>query len=60
MEAKVATVTAGKQLPPALMAEVASKTDGILLFVEAFTKMVVGSDWLHNTISVDRDCYVGE
>jgi predicted ATPase len=31
------------------MAEVASKTDGIPLFVEEFTKMVVESDWLHET-----------
>ena len=31
------------------MAEVASKTDGIPLFVEEFTKMVVESDWLQET-----------
>ena len=49
MEAMVTTVTGGKPLPPALMAEVASKTDGIPLFVEEFTKMVVESDWLHET-----------
>ena len=49
MEAIVTRVTGGKPLPPALMAEVASKTDGIPLFVEEFTKMVVESDWLHET-----------
>ena len=49
METMVGTVTGGKPLPPALMAEVASKTDGIPLFVEEFTKMVVESDWLHET-----------
>ena len=49
MAAMVKTVTGGKPLPPALMAEVASKTDGIPLFVEEFTKMVVESDWLHET-----------
>ena len=49
MEAMVTTVTGGKPLPPELMAEVARKTDGIPLFVEEFTKMVVESDWLHET-----------
>ena len=49
MEAMVTTVTGGKLLPPALMAEVVSKTDGIPLFVEEFTKMVVESDWLQET-----------
>jgi class 3 adenylate cyclase/tetratricopeptide (TPR) repeat protein len=49
MEAMVTTVTRGKLLPPELMAEVARKTDGIPLFVEEFTKMVVESDWLHET-----------
>ena len=49
MEAMVATVTGGKLLPPELMAEVAGKTDGIPLFVEEFTKMVVESDWLQET-----------
>ena len=47
MEAMVMTVTGGKPLPPEIMAEVTSKTDGIPLFVEEFTKMVVESDWLH-------------
>ena len=49
MEAMVTTVTGGKLLPPELMAEVARKTDGIPLFVEEFTKMVVESDWLQET-----------
>ena len=49
MEAMVTTVTGGKPLPPPLMAEVVSKTDGIPLFVEEFTKMVMESDWLHET-----------
>ena len=49
MAAMVTTVTGGKPLPPALMVEVARKTDGIPLFVEEFTKMVVESDWLHET-----------
>ena len=49
MEAMVRTVTGGKLLPPELMAEVARKTDGIPLFVEEFTKMVVESDWLQET-----------
>ena len=49
MEAMVRTVTGGKPLPPELMAEVASKTDGIPLFVEEFTKMVVESNWLQET-----------
>ena len=49
MEAMVTTVTGGKRLPPELMAEVVRKTDGIPLFVEEFTKMVVESDWLQET-----------
>ena len=49
MEAMVTTVTGGKLLPPELMAEVARKTDGIPLFVEEFTKMVVESGWLQET-----------
>ena len=46
MAAMVTTVTGGKPLPRELMAEVARKTDGIPLFVEEFTKMIVESDWL--------------
>ena len=49
VEAMVMTVTEGKLLPPEIMAEITSKTDGIPLFVEEFTKMVVESDWLHET-----------
>ena len=49
MEAMVTMVTGGKPLPPALMVEVARKTDGIPLFVEEFTKMVVESEWLQET-----------
>ena len=49
IESMVTTVTGGKPLPPALMTEVANKTDGIPLFVEEFTKMIVESDWLQET-----------
>ena len=49
LEAMVTTVTGGKPLPSELMAEISSKTDGIPLFVEEFTKMVVESDWLQET-----------
>jgi class 3 adenylate cyclase/predicted ATPase len=40
------SVTQGKTLPAEVLAQVVSKTDGVPLFVEELTKMVLESDWL--------------
>jgi TOMM system kinase/cyclase fusion protein len=45
-ETLVETVTGGKTLPPEVLQQVVAKTDGIPLFVEELTKMVLESDWL--------------
>ena len=42
----VANVTAGRQLPAELLDQIVTKTDGIPLFVEELTKMLVESDVL--------------
>jgi predicted ATPase/tRNA A37 threonylcarbamoyladenosine biosynthesis protein TsaE len=40
------SVTQGKALPAEVLAQVVSKTDGVPLFIEELTKMVLESDWL--------------
>jgi class 3 adenylate cyclase/tetratricopeptide (TPR) repeat protein/energy-coupling factor transporter ATP-binding protein EcfA2 len=45
----VERITRGKRLPPALMDEIAAKTDGVPLFVEEFTKALLESGQLHET-----------
>jgi class 3 adenylate cyclase/tetratricopeptide (TPR) repeat protein len=44
VELMVERVTGGKALPREVMRQIASKTDGVPLFVEELTKMVVESD----------------
>ena len=46
VETMVERITGGKQLPAELMREVISKTDGVPLFVEELTKMVMESGLL--------------
>ncbi len=43
----VQNVTKGRSLPAALVEQIAVKTDGVPLFVEELTKMVLESDGLH-------------
>ena len=45
-EAMVECVTAGRTLPPAVLRDVSTKTDGVPLFVEELTKMVLESGLL--------------
>jgi predicted ATPase len=45
-EVMVTQVTRGKGLPPEVLRQVVSKTDGVPLFVEELTKMVLESGWL--------------
>ena len=42
----VCAIADGKELPPPVMQHIQSKTDGIPLFVEELTKMLIESDWL--------------
>ena len=44
VETMVEKVTSGKTLPPEVVQQITSKTDGVPLFVEELTKMVVESD----------------
>jgi class 3 adenylate cyclase/predicted ATPase len=44
VEVMVGKVTGGKALPPEVVRQIASKTDGVPLFVEELTKMVVESN----------------
>src|SRR5262249_4142962 len=44
--AMTARVAQGKALPPEMVAQVVAKTDGVPLFVEELTKMVLESDLL--------------
>ena len=41
----VEKVTGGKPLPAEVVQQIVSKTDGVPLFVEELTKMVVESGW---------------
>lgn len=43
-EAILGSVTGGKPLPPVVLDEIIAKTDGVPLFVEELTKMVLESD----------------
>jgi tetratricopeptide (TPR) repeat protein len=45
----VARITAGKPLPPALMDEIAARTDGVPLYVEEMTKALLESGALRET-----------
>jgi class 3 adenylate cyclase len=49
VEAIVARITGGKALPSALMEEIASRTDGVPLYVEEMTKAVLESGALRET-----------
>src|SRR5262245_57416677 len=44
VEAMIESVTGGKTLPAEVLQQVVTKTDGVPLFVEEFTKMVLESD----------------
>ncbi|HJY83783.1 MAG TPA: adenylate/guanylate cyclase domain-containing protein [Candidatus Binatia bacterium] len=44
VEALVERVTGGKALPPDVVQQIVAKTDGVPLFVEELTKMIVESD----------------
>src|SRR5262249_16884957 len=46
VEAMVTEVTGGKTLPPEVLQQIVSKTDGVPLFVEELTKMVLESGLL--------------
>ncbi len=49
VEELTAKLTKGKTLPRAVVQQVISKTDGVPLFVEEFTQMMLESDWLRET-----------
>ena len=49
VEAMIARVTGGKALPPAVLQQVVTKTDGVPLFVEELTKTVLESGLLRET-----------
>ena len=53
IQALIASVTGGKALPAAVLEEVVAKTDGVPLFVEELTKMIVESGLLRE----DADRY---
>jgi class 3 adenylate cyclase/tetratricopeptide (TPR) repeat protein/ribosomal protein L40E len=46
VEQMVGGVTGGKALPDSVVQQITSKTDGVPLFVEELTKMVVESHWV--------------
>ena len=47
--AMVDNLAGGKPVPKVLLSEIASKTDGVPLFVEELTKAILESDLLHET-----------
>jgi class 3 adenylate cyclase/DNA-binding winged helix-turn-helix (wHTH) protein/predicted ATPase len=49
VEAMIARVTGGRALPPEVVAQIVAKTDGVPLFVEELTKMVLESGLLRET-----------
>jgi predicted ATPase/class 3 adenylate cyclase len=49
VEAMITRVTGGKALPPAVLQQVVTKTDGVPLFVEELTKTVLESGLLRET-----------
>jgi len=49
VEAMIARVTGGKTLPPVVLQQVVTKTDGVPLFVEELTKTVLESGLLRET-----------
>jgi predicted ATPase/class 3 adenylate cyclase len=49
VEAMIAQVTGGKTLPSEVIAQIVAKTDGVPLFVEELTKMVLESGLLRET-----------
>jgi class 3 adenylate cyclase/predicted ATPase len=46
METMVLRVTGGKPVPPEVLRQIATKTDGVPLFIEELTRMVIESDLL--------------
>ena len=46
IEVMIANVTKGRTLPAEVVEQIARKTDGVPLFVEELTKMVIGADFL--------------
>lgn len=46
VEKIVLQITGGRKLPPEILSQVLTKTDGVPLFVEELTKMVLESDFL--------------
>jgi class 3 adenylate cyclase/predicted ATPase len=49
VEAMIARVTSGKALPPAVLRQVVTRTDGVPLFVEELTKTVLESGLVRET-----------
>src|SRR5262249_5985276 len=49
VEVMIAQVTGGKALPPAVLQQIVTKTDGVPLFVEELTKTVLESGLLRET-----------
>src|SRR5207244_1113326 len=49
VEVMVAQVTGGKALPPEVVAQIVTRTDGVPLFVEELTKTVLESGLLRET-----------
>lgn len=47
VEALITRVAMGKALPPNVVVHIVAKTDGVPLYVEEFTKMLLESDLLH-------------
>ena len=58
VEAIVIRVTGGKPIPEAVLEQIVAKTDGVPLFVEELTKMIVESGVLHD--AGDRYELVGD
>lgn len=46
VHAMIRHIARGKRLPPEVLEQLAAKTDGVPIFVEEMTKMVLESDWL--------------
>jgi predicted ATPase len=54
VEALIAHLASGKALPAEVVAHIVAKTDGVPLYVEELTKMLLASDLLH----ADTEHYV--
>jgi predicted ATPase/class 3 adenylate cyclase/DNA-binding winged helix-turn-helix (wHTH) protein len=53
----IGRVSGDNVLPPEVVAQIAAKTDGVPLFIEELTKMVLESDWVQK--GEDRDALNG-